>query len=26
VFKGGSAENPTAYGANIRALRQAAEG
>jgi ribulose-phosphate 3-epimerase len=26
VFKGGSADNPAAYGANIRALRQAAEG
>ena len=26
VFKGGSADNPAAYGANIHALRQAAEG
>jgi ribulose-phosphate 3-epimerase len=26
VFKGGSADNSAAYGANIRALRQAAEG
>lgn len=26
IFKGGSADNPAPYGANIRALRQAAEG
>ena len=26
VFKGGSVEDPAPYGANIRAIRQAAEG